>query len=176
MTLKNQLASLRAKQKAKQAQRAATPKAPAKPAAKKGPSEAEKRAQELQEAMDKLRAEQAAFLEQQRQQALAAQREEVVGYLARAGAKVSPSLLAQIAPQVDARTPEGRKALEDFRASHADIFAPAPRAAGDVSASVVERIDKASKRKGQDGVESRRVFGEDLVKRTIAKNLGGGEA
>lgn len=176
MGLKDQLASLRAKQKAKQAQRAATPKAPAKPAAKKGLSEAEKRAQELQDAMDKLRAEQAAFLEQQRQAQAAAQREEVIGYLSRAGAKVSPSLLAQIAPQVDAKTPEGRKALEDFRAAHADIFAPAARAAGDVSASVVERIDKASKRKGQTGVEERKVFGADLVKRTIAKNLGGGEA
>lgn len=175
MGLKDQLAQLRAKQKAKQAQRAATPPAPAKPA-KKGPSEAEKRAAELQAAMDKLRAEQAAFLEAQRQQALAAQREEVVGYLSRAGAKVSPSLLAQIAPQVDARTPEGRKALEDFRAQHADIFAPAPRAAGDVTSSVVERIDRSSKSKGQKGVEERKVFGSDLVKRTIAKNLGGGEA
>lgn len=175
MGLKEQLAALRAKQKAQQAQRAATPPASAKPA-KKGPSEAEKRAAELQAAMDKLRAEQAAFLEQQRQQALLAQRDEVVSYLSRAGAKVSASLLSQIAPQVDPRTAEGRKALEDFRAAHSDIFAPAPRAAGDVTASVVDRIDRASKSKGQKGLEERKVFGPELVKRTIAKNLGGGEA
>lgn len=176
MGLKDRIAAVKAKRQANQERRAATPSASGKPASKKGPSEAEKHAAELQAAMDKLRSEQAAFLEQQRQQALAAQREEVVGYLSRAGAKVSPALLAQIAPQVDARTAEGRKALEDFRSSHADIFAPAPRAAGDVSASVVERIDKSSKRKGQTGLEDRKVFGAELVKRTIAKNLGGGEA
>ena len=45
-----------------------------------------------------------------------------------------------------------------------------------VTSSVVERIDRASKSKGQKGLEERKVFGADLVKRTIAKNLGGGEA
>lgn len=174
-TLKEQLAAARARQKAKQAQRAANPPAPAKPASRstKGPSEAEQRAAELQKQMDDLRQAQAAFLEQQRAALAASQREEVVGYLTRAGARVNPSLLAQVAPSVDPRTPEGRKALEEFRAAHADIFAPAARPAGDVTAGVIERIDKAAKGKGQKGVESRKVFDSDLVKKTIARNLGG---
>lgn len=175
-TLKEQLAALRAKQKAKQAQRAANPPAPAKPAGRsvtKGPSEAELRAAELQKQMDELRQAQAAFLEQQRASLAASQREEVVGYLTRAGARVNPSLLAQVAPSVDPRTPEGRKALEEFRAAHADIFAPAARPAGDVTAGVVERIDKTAKNKGQKGVENRKVFDSELVKKTIARNLGG---
>lgn len=177
MGLKDQLAALRAQQKAKQAQRAANALAPIKPiakaATKKGPSEAELRAAELQRQMDELRQQQAAFLEQQRQSLAASQREEVVGYLTRAGARVNPSLLAQVAPSVDPRTPEGRKALEEFRAAHADIFAAAPRPAGDVTAGVVERIDKTAKGKGQKGVEGRKVFDHDLVRKTIAKNLGG---
>ena len=176
-SLKEQLAALRAKQKAKQAQRAANPPAAAKLVEKstgrKGPSEAEVRAAELQRQMDELRQQQAAFLEQQRQSLAASQREEVVGYLTRAGARVNPSLLAQVAPSVDPRTPEGRKALEEFRAAHADIFAAAPRPAGDVTAGVVERIDKTAKGKGQKGVEGRKVFDHDLVRKTIAKNLGG---
>jgi hypothetical protein len=172
MGIKEQLAALRAKQKAKQELRRATAAAPAKPS-KKGPSEAELRAAELEKQMADLRAQQAAFLEQQRQQLAASQREEVVGYLTRAGARVSPSLLAQVAPQVDPRTPDGRKALEEFRAQHADIFAPASRPAGDVTAGVVEKIDKTAKIKGQQGVESRKVFDQELVRRTIAKNLGG---
>jgi hypothetical protein len=173
MNLKEQLAAMRAKQKAKQEQRRATAAAPAKPVSKKGASEAELRAAELEKQMADLRSQQAAFLEQQRQQLAAAQREEVVGYLTRAGARVSPSLLAQVAPQVDPRTPDGRKALEEFRAQHADIFAPASRPAGDVTAGVVEKIDKTAKTKGQQGVESRKVFDHELVKRTIARNLGG---
>jgi hypothetical protein len=173
MALKDQLAALRAKQKAKQEQRRATVKAPAKPAAKKGPSEAEVRAAELEKQMADLRAQQAAFLEQQRQQLASAQREEVVGYLTRAGARVSPALLAQVAPQVDPRTADGRKALEEFRAQHADIFAASPRPAGDVTAGVVERIDKTAKNRGQQGLENRKVFDQELVRKTIAKNLGG---
>lgn len=174
-TLKEQLAGLRAAQKAKQAQRAAKPPAPAKPVGRsaKGPSEAELRAAELQKQMDELRQAQAAFLEQQRASLAASQREEVVGYLTRAGARVNPSLLAQVAPAVDPRTPEGRKALEEFRAAHSDIFAPAARPAGDVTAGVVERIDKTAKNKGQKGVENRKVFDSELVKKTIARNLGG---
>jgi hypothetical protein len=173
MALKDQLAALRAKQKAKQEQRRATVKAPAKPVAKKGPSEAEVRAAELEKQMADLRAQQAAFLEQQRQQLASAQREEVVGYLTRAGARVSPSLLAQVAPQVDPRTADGRKALEEFRALHADIFAPASRPAGDVTAGVVERIEKTARNRGQQKLEDRKVFDQELVRRTIAKNLGG---
>jgi hypothetical protein len=177
MSLKAQLLAVRARQKAKQAERAANPPAPAKPVAKstgrKGPSEAELRAAELQKQMEELRAQQAAFLEQQRASLMAAQREEVVGYLTRAGARVNPSLLAQVAPSVDPRTPEGRKALEEFRAAHADIFAPAARPAGDVTAGVVDRIDKTAKGKGQKGVEGRKVFDQELVRKTIAKNLGG---
>jgi hypothetical protein len=173
MKLKQQLVNLRAKQKAKQEQRRATAAAPAKPAAKKGPSEAEARAAELEKQMADLRAQQAAFLEKQRQQLASAQREEVVGYLTRAGARVSPSLLAQVAPQVDPRTADGRKALEEFRAAHADIFAAPARAAGDVTAGVVERIDKTAKNRGQQGLETRKVFDHELVRRTIAKNLGG---
>ena len=173
MALKDQLAALRAKQKAKQEQRRATVKAPAKPVAKKGPSEAEVRAAELEKQMADLRAQQAAFLDQQRQQLAASQREEVVGYLTRAGARVSPSLLAQVAPQVDPRTADGRKALEEFRAAHADIFAPASRPAGDVTAGVVERIEKTAKNRGQQKLEDRKVFDQELVRRTIAKNLGG---
>lgn len=172
MALKDQLAALRAKQKAKQEQRRATAAAPAKPS-KKGPSEAEARAAELEKQMADLRAQQAAFLEQQRQQLASAQREEVVGYLTRAGARVSPTLLAQVAPQVDPRTADGRKALEEFRAAHADIFAASPRPAGDVTAGVVERIDKTAKNRGQQGLETRKVFDQELVRRTIAKNLGG---
>jgi ribosomal protein L29 len=175
--LKEQLAALRAKQKAKQAERAANPRTPAKPVekstARKGPSEAEMRAAELQKQMDELRAQQVAFLEQQRAALAASQREEVVGYLTRAGARVNPSLLAQVAPAVDPRTAEGRKALEEFRSAHADIFAPAARPAGDVTAGVVERIDKTAKGKGQKGVEGRKVFDQELVRKTIAKNLGG---
>ena len=174
MGLKEQLANLRAQQKANQEQRRATAAAPAKPG-KKGPSEAELRAAELEKQMAELRAQQAAFLDQQRQQLAASQREEVVGYLTRAGARVSPSLLAQVAPQVDPRTPDGRKALEEFRAAHADIFAAPTRPAGDVTAGVVERIDKTAKQRGQQGLETRKVFDHELVKRTIAKNLGGGE-
>lgn len=177
MALKDQLAALRAKQKAKQAQRAANPPAPAKPVAKaatrKGPSEAELRAAELQKQMEELKAQQAAWLEQQRQALASQQREEVVGYLTRAGAKVNASLLAQVAPAVDPRTPEGRKALEEFRKSNADIFAPAARSPGDVTATVVERIDKVSKSKGQKGLDGRKVFDHELVRKTIAKNLGG---
>lgn len=177
MTLKQQLLALRAKQKAKQAGRAANPPAPAKPAGKpagkKGPSEAELRAAELERKMQELQAAQAEFLAQQKAAAAAAQREEVVTYLQRAGAKVNPSLLAQVAPSVDPRTPEGRKALEEFRASHADIFAVAPKAPGDVTATVVDRIDKTSKAKGGKGIEGRKVFDHELVKRTLAKNLGG---
>ena len=176
MTLKQQLLALRAKQKAKQAGRAANPPAPAKPAGKpagkKGPSEAELRAAEL-ERMQELQAAQAEFLAQQKAAVAAAQREEVVTYLTRAGAKVNPSLLAQVAPSVDPRTPEGRKALEEFRASHADIFAVAAKAPGDVTATVVDRIDKTSRSKGGKGIEGRKVFDHDLVKRTLAKNLGG---
>ena len=81
--------------------------------------------------------------------------------------------LAQVAPSVDPRTPEGRKALEEFRASHADIFAVAAKAPGDVTATVVDRIDKTSRSKGGKGIEGRKVFDHDLVKRTLAKNLGG---
>jgi hypothetical protein len=172
MSLKEQLAAMRAKQKAKQEQRRATAAAPAKPS-KKGPSEAELRAAELEKQMADLRAQQAAFLDQQRQQLAASQREEVVGYLTRAGARVSPSLLAQVAPQVDPRTADGRKALEEFRASHADIFAPASRPAGDVTAGVVERIEKTARNRGQQKLEDRKVFDQELVRRTIAKNLGG---
>jgi hypothetical protein len=172
MSLKEQLAAMRAQQKAKQEQRRATAAAPAKPA-KKGPSEAELRAAELEKQMADLRAQQAAFLDQQRQQLAASQREEVVGYLTRAGARVSPSLLAQVAPQVDPRTADGRKALEEFRAAHADIFAPASRPAGDVTAGVVERIEKTARTRGQQKLEDRKVFDQELVRRTIAKNLGG---
>ena len=172
MSLKDQLAAMRAKQKAKQEQRRATAAAPAKPS-KKGPSEAELRAAELEKQMADLRAQQAAFLDQQRQQLAASQREEVVGYLTRAGARVSPSLLAQVAPQVDPRTADGRKALEEFRASHADIFAASPRPAGDVTAGVVERIEKTARNRGQQKLEDRKVFDQELVRRTIAKNLGG---
>jgi hypothetical protein len=172
MSLKDQLAAMRAKQKAKQEQRRATAAAPAKPS-NKGPSEAELRAAELEKQMADLRAQQAAFLDQQRQQLAASQREEVVGYLTRAGARVSPSLLAQVAPQVDPRTADGRKALEEFRASHADIFAPASRPAGDVTAGVVERIEKTARNRGQQKLEDRKVFDQELVRRTIAKNLGG---
>jgi hypothetical protein len=172
MSLKDQLAAMRAKQKAKQEQRRATAAAPAKPS-KKGSSEAELRAAELEKQMADLRAQQAAFLDQQRQQLAASQREEVVGYLTRAGARVSPSLLAQVAPQVDPRTADGRKALEEFRAAHADIFAASPRPAGDVTAGVVERIEKTARNRGQQKLEDRKVFDQELVRRTIAKNLGG---
>lgn len=176
MTLKQKLIALRAQQKAKQAQRAAKPPAPAKPAVKagrKGPSEAELRAAELEQKMQELQAAQAQFLAEQKAAAAAAQREEVVTYLTRAGARVNPSLLAQVAPSVDPRTPEGRKALEEFRSAHADIFAVAPKAPGDVTATVVDRIDKTSKAKGGKGIEGRKVFDHELVKRTLAKNLGG---
>jgi hypothetical protein len=174
MSLKEQLSKLRTQQKAQQEKRRATAVVPPKPTKKK-PSEAELRAAELEKQMADLRAQQAAFLEQQRQQLVASQREEVVGYLTRAGARVSPSLLAQVAPQVDPRTADGRKALEEFRAAHADIFAPASRPAGDVTAGVVEKIDKNAKNKGQQGIEGRKVFDHELVKKTIAKNLGGGD-
>ena len=180
MSLKAKLQAVRAAQKAKQAQRAANPPASAKPVerstARKGPSEAEMRAEELQRQMDELRAQQAAFLDQQRQALAASQREEVVGYLTRAGARVAPSLLAQVAPQVDPRTAEGRKALEEFRSQNADIFAAAPRPAGDITAGVVDRIDKTAKGKGQKGVDTRKVFDSELVRKTIAKNLGGDPA
>lgn len=177
MGLKDQLAALRAQQKAKQAQRAANPPAPAKPVAKaatrKGPSEAELRAAELERQMAELKSQQSAWLDQQRQALAVAQREEVVGYLTRAGARVNPSLLAQVAPAVDPRTAEGRKALEEFRSQNADIFAAAPRPAGDITAGVVDRIDKTAKGKGQKGMETRKVFDTELVRKTIAKNLGG---
>lgn len=177
MSLKAQLQAVRAAQKARQAQRAANPPAPAKPVAKpatkKGPSEAEMRAAELERQMAELKQQQSQWLDQQRAALAVAQREEVVGYLTRAGARVNPSLLAQVAPQVDPRTAEGRKALEEFRSQNADIFAAAPRPAGDVTAGVVDRIDKTAKSKGQKGMESRKVFDAELVKRTIAKNLGG---
>lgn len=175
-TVKEQLAALRARQKAKQAERAAKPSAPAKPAeksSKKGPSEAELRAAELQKQMDDLRQQQAAFLEQQKAALAASQREEVVSYLTRAGARVSPTLLAQVAPSVDPRTPEGRKALEEFRTAHSDIFAPAAKAPGDVAAGVVDRIEKTAKGKGQKGIADRKVFDHELVRQTIARNLGG---
>lgn len=177
MSLKAKLMAVRAAQKAKQEQRAANPPAPAKPVAKpagrKGPSEAELRAAELERQMAELKSQQSAWLDQQRAALAVAQREEVVGYLTRAGARVNPSLLAQVAPQVDPRTAEGRKALEEFRSQNADIFAAAPRPAGDITAGVVERIDKTAKGKGQKGVENRKVFDAELVKKTIAKNLGG---
>jgi hypothetical protein len=37
----------------------------------------------------------------------------------------------------------------------------------------VDRIDKTAKGKGQKGMETRKVFDTDLVRKTIAKNLGG---
>ena len=143
MTLKQQLLALRAKQKAKQAGRAANPPAPAKPAGKPAGKKGPSEAE--------LRA---AELERKMQELQAAQAEF-------------------LAPSVDPRTPEGRKALEEFRASHADIFAVAAKAPGDVTATVVDRIDKTSRSKGGKGIEGRKVFDHDLVKRTLAKNLGG---
>ncbi|MBM4073933.1 MAG: hypothetical protein FJ271_34210, partial [Planctomycetes bacterium] len=128
MSLKADLQAVRAAQKANAARRAANSSAaakakpaPAKPAQKK-PSEADLKAAELERQMAELKAQQLAFLEQQRAALAATQREEVVGYLSKAGARVSPALLAQVAPQVDPRTAEGRRALEEFRAQNADIF------------------------------------------------------
>lgn len=173
-SLKQQLSDIRAKQKAKQAERAAKPKTQAKPAAgKKGPSEAEIKAAQLQKQMDELKAQQAALIEQQKLAAAAAQREEVVQYLTKAGARVNSVILSQVAPAVNPRTPEGRKALEEFRTANADIFNPSAKAPGDVSAGILDRIDKTVKSKGQTGIAERKVFDHELVKKTIAKNIGG---
>lgn len=175
MGLKEQIQALRTKQKELQAQRVAKPSAPAPVASSSSrkQGDAERRAAELEQAMAELRAQQAQFLADQKAALALQQREEVVGYLTKAGARVNPSLLAQVAPAVDPRTAEGRKALEEFRSAHADIFAPVARPAGDVTASVVDRIDKTAKGKGQKGVEGRKVFNDELVRSTIAKNLGG---
>lgn len=175
MGLKEQIQALRTKQKELQAQRVAKPPAPAPAASSssKKQSEVERRAAELEAAMAELKAQQAQFLADQKATLAQQQREEVVGYLTRAGARVNPSLLAQVAPAVDPKTPEGRKALEEFRSAHSDIFAPASKAPGDVTAGVVDRIDKTAKGKGQRGVEGRKVFNDELVRSTIARNLGG---
>ena len=173
-SLKQQLSDIRTKQKAKQAERAAKPKAAVKPApGKKGPSEAELKAAQLQKQMDELRSQQAALIEQQKLAAAAAQRDEVVQYLTKAGARVNSVLLSQVAPAVNPRTPEGRKALEEFRAQNADIFNQPSRPPGDISAGMIDRIEKTALSRGQKSVGERKVFDHELIKKTIAKNLGG---
>jgi hypothetical protein len=103
---------------------------------------------------------------------LAAQRVE---YAKRAGARVAPDVLARVLPDVDPRTPEGLQALEKFRADNAALFAPVPMKPADISGEVTQRVDKAATVKGRQPLADRKVFGVELVKRTIAKNLGGAE-
>jgi hypothetical protein len=88
---------------------------------------------------------------------------------------VDADVLKRILPDVDPRTTEGLQALELFRQQNAGLFGPARPRAGDVTQGAAEKVAAASKTKGRQPVEERKIFGVDLVKSVISKNLGGGD-
>lgn len=182
MGLKDKLVQARAKQKAAwearqrvDAERASAPKQQQQQPQRKSRAsrEAEERAEALARELAELKARQNELIEQQS----AAQRQRLVEarveYAKRAGAKVAPDVLARILPDVDPTTQEGRQAIEAFRSENAALFAPAKTPPGEMGKGLLDRVERNSADKGRQPVSERKIFGADLVKKIVAKNLGG---
>jgi hypothetical protein len=138
----------------------------------KAAREAQEREEALARELAELRAKQNELVEQQESARRRALAEARVDYARRAGAKVAPDVLARILPDVDPGTAEGRQAIEQFRVENAALFAPAKVPAGDLTRGIAETVD-ANSRKTRTPLAERKVFGVELVKNVVARNLGG---
>lgn len=132
-----------------------------------------KRAEELERQLAELKAEQQRLVQEQQAASAQARRRQAIEYGRKLGARVDEDTLSRILPDVDPGTAEGRQQLEAFRTSNPALFAPVPVKPADVTATAVQRIDQNAKSVGRQPIESRKVFGTELVRATVAKNLGG---
>jgi hypothetical protein len=184
MSIKDQLLAARQRQKAaaeaakkkaaepKPAPVAAKPKTNAGARARIEAAEAE--AAELRRQFAEMKRTQQEMADRQAQSQRDAIHQERVKYAMRAGAKISPELLGRLLPDADPNTSEGRKALEDFRTAHPDIFRPPERSAADITKGLETKIEAHAKQHGQrQPLSERKLFGAELVKATVEKNLGG---
>jgi len=178
MSIKQKLAQARASQKrAAEAPKPAPKPAPAKTsnAARARLAEAEAKAAEMEEQLAALSKRQA----EMEARSTAAQREELarqrVQYARRAGAKLDDEVLGRVLPDVDVNTAEGRKAIEQFRSANTSLFSAPPPNPGDITKGLIDSIAAKSEKLGQKmPLSDRKVFGVDLVKSIVNKNLGGG--
>jgi hypothetical protein len=178
MSIKQKLLAARASRQAAssaQKEQAQVKSESATKARSKAAREAEERNNILQRQIAELQAKQNDLVARQEQARRDALSEERLAYVKRLGPRVDADVLKRILPDVDPRTTEGLQALELFRQQNAGLFGPARPRAGDVTQGAAEKVAAASKTKGRQPVEERKIFGVDLVKSVIAKNLGGGD-
>jgi len=103
----------------------------------------------------------------------AALKAERIAYATRAGIKLTGETLARTLPDADPRTPAGALVFEKFKTDNPDLYnRPAPKPA-DITKEVMDRITAKSMAAHLQPISERKLFSAELVRATLAKNLGG---